>query len=252
MKLGLVTERAGGKGTYTVEWSTGQTDEEIPINEPLGKQRITSVTVTSGGQGTTTETTVYGPPLMQTDSPPRISYPRRGNGSKIMLTFDDYGPMGEILDILGRYDAKAIFFPYRQWADTVPGLIERAIDEGHLVCNHTYSHVNLTRLSAERVRSEISAGAIGDCNLLRPPSGARNAFVDSVAAELGFYMYMWHIDTRDWARSYPEGDQEILNIVLSQAFPGAVVLMHMHSADTLAALPDMIEHLQAAGYVVSW
>jgi peptidoglycan/xylan/chitin deacetylase (PgdA/CDA1 family) len=63
---------------------------------------------------------------------------------------------------------------------------------------------------------------------------------------------MWTIDTRDWARRYVGGDQEILNIVLSQAHPGAIVLMHMHVDNTVRALPAMIEGLQAAGYKLSW
>jgi len=63
---------------------------------------------------------------------------------------------------------------------------------------------------------------------------------------------MWDIDTRDWARRYDSGDQEILNIVLSQARPGAVVLMHMHVDQTSEALPKMLEGLKAAGYELSW
>lgn len=81
-------------------------------------------------------------------------------------------------------------------------------NEGHLVCNHTYSHANLTTLSADGVRYEISNGAgVGSCNLLRPPYGAHNSYVDSIAAGLGYSIYMWDIDTRDWARRYDSGDQ---------------------------------------------
>ena len=131
--------------------------------------------------------------------------------------------------------------------------VERMKNEGHLVCNHTYSHANLTTFSSDGVRYEISNGAgVGSCNLLRPPYGAHNASVDAIAAGLGYQIYMWDIDTRDWARRYDSGDQEILNIVLSQAGPGKVVLMHMHVGQTLEALPKMLEGLKAAGYELSW
>lgn len=171
---------------------------------------------------------------------------------KVVLTFDDYGDMGGILDILSRYGARAIFFPVGRWAAGVPDLIRRAIAEGHLVCNHTFSHANLTALSAEAVQDEIRGGAIGNCDLLRPPYALHNASVDAIAAQLGFRIYLWNIESRDFVRRGPGGDQQILETVLSQVFPGAVVLLHMHVANTVAVLPTLIEQLQAAGYVVSY
>ena len=188
------------------------------------------------------------PPVQQ---PPEV---RPGGGNKIVLTFDDSGPFAQgILDAMAQYGAKGIFFPNGNWANANPALIERMKNEGHLVCNHTYSHANLTTLSSDGVRYEISNGAgVGSCNLLRPPYGAHNASVDAIAAGLGYQIYMWDIDTRDWARRYDSGDQEILNIVLSQARPGAVVLMHMHVDQTSEALPKMLEGLKAAGYELSW
>ena len=187
--------------------------------------------------------------------PPEV---RPGGGNKIVLTFDDSdgsgGIVSGILDTLSQYNAKAIFFPTGSWAaGGGASYVERMKNEGHLVCNHTYSHANLTALSSDGVRYEISNGAgVGSCNLLRPPYGAHNSYVDSIAASLGYSIYMWDIDTRDWARRYDSGDQEILNIVLSQARPGAVVLMHMHVDQTLEALPRMLEGLKTAGYELSW
>jgi len=171
---------------------------------------------------------------------------------KVVLTFDDYGNMGGILDILSRYGARAIFFPIGTWAAGVPDLVQRAINEGHLVCNHTFSHANLTALSADAVQDEIRGGAVGNCDLLRPPYALHNPFVDAIAAQMGFRIFFWNIDSRDFLHRGPGGDQEILDAVLSRVFPGAVVLLHMHVANTVAALPTLIERLQAMGYVVSY
>jgi len=134
----------------------------------------------------------------------------------------------------------------------VPDLVQRAINEGHLVCNHTFSHANLTALSADAVQDEIRGGAVGNCDLLRPPYALHNAFVDAIAAQMGFRIFFWNIDSRDFLHRGPGGDQEILDAVLSRVFPGAVVLLHMHVANTVAALPTLIERLQAMGYVVSY
>ena len=183
--------------------------------------------------------------------PPEVA---PGAGNKIILTFDDSGPQAwSILDIMAQYGAKGIFFPNGSFAAGNPDLIQRMYNEGHMVCNHTRDHADLTTLSYEGVREQILGGAgVGSCNLLRPPYGAYSSYVASIAAELGYSIYMWDIDTRDWATRYAGGDQEILNIVLSQAYPGAVVLMHMHVDNTVYALPAMLQGLKDAGYELHW
>jgi len=195
------------------------------------------------------------PPVEPIHQPPNTNI---DGGNKIILTFDDSDSSGvivsQILDILSQYNAKAIFFPTGNWASgSGAPYVQRMQDEGHLVCNHTRSHANLSKLSEEEIRSEILGGAgVGSCNFLRPPYGAYNAYVSSIAAELGYTIMMWDIDTRDWARRYPGGDQEILNTVLSNAHSGAVVLMHMHVENTLYALPAMLKGLKDAGYELHW
>ncbi len=244
---------SGGLNTYEYSWSTGASGDVVTVTVPQGQAWDLSVTVTSGDQVAATSIRVYGPPLPPPPPPPSLqSVGNPGGGNKIVLTFDDAGSMGAVMDVLARYGAKAIFFPTGYWARAYPAVIDRAVNEGHLVCNHSSFHADLTKLSAEGVRGEILGGANRNCNLFRPPFGAYNYTVGAVAAELGYQVYMWDIDTRDWARTYPGGGQEILNIVMAQAFPGAVVLMHLQVANTLAVLPTMIERLQDAGYVVSW
>lgn len=196
------------------------------------------------------------PPVYTQPLPPPVVNP--GGGNKIVLTFDDSDGSGvlvsQILDILARYGVKAIFFPTGNWANgSGAPYVQRMLAEGHLVCNHTRDHADLTTLSKDGIVEQILGGAgVGSCNLLRPPYGAYNSYVASIAAELGYSIYMWSIDTMDWNRRYAGGDQEILNIALSQAYPGAVILMHMHVENTVRALPAMIEGLQAAGYQLHW
>lgn len=179
-------------------------------------------------------------------------------GSKIVLTFDDGGSYAaNILDTLSLYGAKAIFFPTGTWAKRNPGLITRMENEGHLVCDHTYSHLDLPNLSPDDITSEVEGGNVGNCNLLRPPdgdgcSGDRRKYLEPIVDNLGFKIYCWDIDTKDWSRRYPGGNVEISNIVLSKAHPSAVVLMHMHVGNTALALPSIIKGLQDSGYEVSW
>jgi len=170
---------------------------------------------------------------------------------KVVLSFDDGGEYASgILDVLGRYGVKAIFFPIGRWANAHPDIISRMINEGHIVGDHTYAHPNLTRLSADQIRAEIATGNVGNSNLFRPPYEAFSPLVTSIVNDMGFRMFLWNIDPRDWARTYPGGEREIVDQIMSGAFPGAVVDLHLQVRNTLVALPTIIERLQAAGYTV--
>ncbi len=174
-------------------------------------------------------------------------------GRTITLTFDDGGDSaGPILDVLARSGVKAIFFPTGMWAKAHPDLIKRMIAEGHLVGDHTDTHAYLTRLPEPRIRAEIAAGNVGNTNLFRPPYGAFNSLVISIVQDMGFRLFLWNVDPRDWARTYPGGDREIVDAVTSRAFPGAVVVLHLQVRNALLALPTIIERLRAAGYTIGW
>jgi peptidoglycan/xylan/chitin deacetylase (PgdA/CDA1 family) len=117
------------------------------------------------------------------------------------------------------------------------------------VCNHTYSHQNLRlpNLTEDDIRREIAKGAgAGTCPLFRPPMRAYDARVERIVAEMGYTMYLWDVDSRDW-EDLPAED--MVNRILKRARPGSVVLFHMHSAETLKALPLLIPRLRKAGYV---
>jgi hypothetical protein len=76
-----------------------------------------------------------------------------------------------------------------------------------------------------------------------------DARVERIAAELGYEIYLWDVDSRDW-----EGGPavDVLNTVLRGARPDAVVLFHIHARSTFGVLPEMAQRLREAGYVLSW
>lgn len=255
---------SGGIGSYSYRWSTGETSESISVEVSAGETWAVSVTVSSGDQTATAEVLVKGPPLPPPppapapEPPPPAPAPppvTPGKGMKFVLSFDDSDGSGAIvsgiLDTLARYGAKAIFFPTGSWAAGAGApYVRRMLAEGHMVCNHTRDHADLTILSEAGIREQILGGAgVGTCNLLRPPYGAHNAFVDSVAASMGYSVYMWTVDPRDWSGT---SASYITSTILNNASPGGIVVLHMHAYNTLLALPAVIEGLQAAGYTVSY
>lgn len=178
-----------------------------------------------------------------------------GDGKPIVLTFDD-GPHKQhqadrLLDVLRDHGARAVFFPTGKWAKTRPDFVARAAREGHRVCNHTLSHKNLTEpwMTDAEIRKEIAGGAgDGTCRWFRPPLLGTDARVERIAKELGYELYLWDIDSRDWEDAPAE---DVENLVLSQAHPNAVVLLHIHAAGTQKALPSILTRLKAAGYVLT-
>jgi len=160
--------------------------------------------------------------------PPAVPFP-------FTLTFDDCGSADQIQAILAALADRglhAIFFPTGRCRDQFPWLIPTLIAAGHRVCNHTYSHPDLSKLSTGAIISEIQRGVSVQCDLFRPPYGAMDRFgrVYSAATSLGYKIQLWDVDTRDWA-----GTPADLMVAMIRA-RGGVVLMHMHGIHTVEAI----------------
>lgn len=166
--------------------------------------------------------------------PPAVAQP-------FVLTFDDCGSPDSIHDILAALaerGLKAIFFPTGVCRDTYPWLVPELLSRGHRVCNHTYSHPELTRLSDAAIVYQIAGGVTGTgCDLFRPPFGAWDGprgRIAALAARLGYRIQMWDVDTRDWAGT------DVPTMVAMIRARGGVVLMHMHprlhTAEAIRAL----------------
>ena len=134
---------------------------------------------------------------------------------EMALTFDD-GPNPKwtprLLDILGEHGVKATFFMLGGRAQTEPELVRRIAAEGHLIGNHSWSHKNLARTAASKVREELVRtcgtleGITGEkVQYFRPPFGARRPVVFRIARSLGMKVVTWNAMTSDW--SEPSADR---------------------------------------------
>jgi len=174
----------------------------------------------------------------------------------LYLTFDD-GPhedwTPQFLDLLARFHAHATFFVNGVYANLYPDLLQREIDEGHGIANHTYYHSHLDKLPLDRVAWELIATqtAIGVDNqapCFRPPYGILPPAAWDVVVGQGYEVVIWDIDSLDWKQSDAEA---IAAPVLERAYDGAIVLMHDGGDErpaTLAALEKVLTELGAQGY----
>ncbi|NBC96339.1 MAG: glycosyltransferase, partial [Deinococcus-Thermus bacterium] len=184
----------------------------------------------------------------------------------VALTFDD-GPdprfTPEILDILAAKDAKASFFLLGRNALGAGRLTRRLLAEGHDIGNHTYVHLDTARATTWRNRLELNAtqrvieSQTGvRTKLFRPPYAHHGYGFLEVAPTLveavtqsGYLFAGYDVDSLDYATPDPEEiRRRVVNGVLAG---GRVVLMHDAAGDrrpTVAALPGIIDDLQAAGF----
>lgn len=170
----------------------------------------------------------------------------------IALTFDD-GPYGNstnrILDLLETNHARATFFMIGRNVVKFPDAISRMEELNCQLGNHTYNHVDLSKLSAEEMKEQVEKvnDAITEAGgtpagLLRPPYGNSSA---TMKEQLGCPMILWTIDTRDWSSKDPE---DIKSKVLDHVQDGDIVLMHDVYETTADACEVIIPELINRGF----
>lgn len=169
---------------------------------------------------------------------------------QIALTFDD-GPSiytEELLDGLEERGVKATFFLIGKSAEIYPEIVKREAKEGHIVGNHTYNHVEISKLSVEDARNEIEKTneILGNLTqkrieYVRPPFGIWEEELD----DLDMLSVMWTIDTLDWTT---ENADEIVNKVVTQATENDIILMHDCYKSSVQAALRIIDLLHAEGF----
>lgn len=186
------------------------------------------------------------------DGAVRLNIGESGIGEKaIALTFDD-GPSDyteALLDGLEEYNAKVSFFVIGSKAEKNPGTVLRAYEEGHLIGNHTYSHIDFYKSSFEDIQKDIDKGAavieaITEMRpiFLRAPYGNAN-FIQ--LKKLDTFFVHWSTSTYDWFR---EDEEYIYKRIMKEAKDGAIILMHDTKEVTVKAVLRAIPELQEQGY----
>lgn len=187
-----------------------------------------------------------------------------GEGKVAYLTFDD-GPgpeTGQILDVLAVKGVKATFCVLGQKVAENPEMTRRIVADGHTVCNHSWDHPT----GFNTLAPDVLAGQIGRTQdaviqatghtprYLRAPEGSfgdPTGSVHQAGQRARTLLLGWGVDSKDWTKP---GVGTIVSNVLGTLTPGAIVLLHdaggVDRQQTLAALPELIDGLQGAGYTL--
>ncbi|MCI9603331.1 MAG: polysaccharide deacetylase family protein [Ruminococcus sp.] len=173
---------------------------------------------------------------------------------KIALTFDD-GPNAQftpfLLDGLKERNVKATFFLIGKniEAGSNAEIVKREWEEGHLVGNHTYNHVEITRVSNDTAYREIKAtndliqGITGQpVEYMRPPFGL---WQKKLEQKIHVLPVMWTVDPLDWAT---ENEDEIVNKVVTEVEENDIILLHDCYKSSVRAALRIVDLLEAKGY----
>src|SRR5690625_1916341 len=136
-------------------------------------------------------------------------YADESGEKNIYLTFDngyEEGYTDDILDVLKKEEVPATFFVTGHYVESVPDLVKRMVDEGHIVGNHSYHHPDFSVITKEAVKKELETleEAVAevsdqdDLKYLRPPRGMFNENTLQWANELGYMHIFWSLAFIDW------------------------------------------------------
>ncbi|AXI40399.1 delta-lactam-biosynthetic de-N-acetylase [Bacillaceae bacterium ZC4] len=184
-----------------------------------------------------------------------------GDPSKkeIYLTFDngyENGYTSKILDVLKKHDVHATFFVTGHYLKTAPDLVKRMVKEGHIVGNHSWSHPDMTTISADKIKKELDAvsdkvkeltGQEGTV-YVRPPRGIFSERTLALSEKYGYLNIFWSLAFVDWKVNEQKGWRYAYDNIINQIHPGAIILLHTVSKDNADALDEAIKTLKQQGY----
>ncbi len=181
-----------------------------------------------------------------------------GDG-KILLTFDsgyENGCTARILDTLKEKNVKAVFFVTYDYCRTSPELVQRMIDEGHTVGNHSYTHPSFPDCSEKEIIEEVMVlhDYVAECfgyemTLFRFPKGEFSEKCLSVVKNLGYTSVFWSFAYSDWnTDSQPEPAQALQKI--KDSTHSGIYLLHSVSETNAQILGEVIDYWQSEGYEI--
>lgn len=233
----IVVDEGNGKNTYTIE--------DIPEGTKYYYSMRSFCDENSYSDWTPTATA-------------RVTRPvdMRGidvNAPMVALTFDD-GPdvsdiTSRILDAFAAAGGHGTFFQLGERAEMYPEKIQRIVNEGHEIANHTYDHSHLgdavTSEDIVRANDAIEeAGGVRPVSF-RSPGGNTTELIRQTCIQENMALYYWSMDTRDW---YTKDAAETVSYIKSHVSDGDIILMHNIYDSSAEAVEEILPWLVEQGY----
>lgn len=175
------------------------------------------------------------------------------NAPMVALTFDD-GPdisniTSRILDAFAAVGGHATFFQLGQRAESYPEKIQRIVNEGHEIGNHTYDHAHMgdAVTSDDIIHANDAIEAAGGVRPVsfRSPGGNTTELIRQTCIQENMTLYYWSLDTRDW---YTKDAAETVSYIKSHVADGDIILMHNIYDSSAEAVEEIVPWLVEQGY----
>ena len=181
-------------------------------------------------------------------------------GNKVIyLTFDagyENGNIEKILDIMKDEEVQGAFFILSNLINKNPELVCRMVDEGHLVCNHTSNHKDISNMTKEEIVSnletlekkfETCTGKKMD-KYFRFPEGKYSKEALVTVESMGYTTVFWSMAYEDWDNSKQLDKSKAMKKLLDNTHEGAIVLLHPTSSTNVQILRELIKTWRSLGY----
>lgn len=176
----------------------------------------------------------------------------------VYLTFDEGYEAGyteKILEVLKNNNVTACFFITAHYLNTQPELVQKMINEGHTIGNHTVNHKSLPTLSDEELKEEVSKlhRAIFEktgyeMTYIRPPKGEYSQRTLELCQNMGYTTVMWSLAYDDWDETKQGREDYAKQKILDNIHNGAIILLHGNSKDNCNVLDTCIKEIKKMGY----
>lgn len=182
-------------------------------------------------------------------------------GNTVTLTFDqgyENGYTAQILDTLKEKQVQAVFFLTGDYLRSAPELVQRMVDEGHILGNHTDRHkhycdelsIEESLADAKWMQDEVRKQFDYEMRLFRFPEGIFSEQSLSLVEQMGYQSMFWSFAYNDWNRQNQMSPDAAMERVLGYLHPGEIMLLHSVGKTNAEILPQLIDAIRDKGYTI--
>ena len=129
-------------------------------------------------------------------------------------------------------------------------------NEGHLVCNHTKKHKDISEMSRENIKEDLSSleeickqkTGVEMSKFFRFPEGKYSLYALKTVEDLGYKTIFWSFAYEDWDNSAQISPEKAKKKILDNTHNGAIILLHPTSSTNAQILDELIKEWKCRGY----
>tara|TARA_X000000368_G_scaffold389407_1_gene351756 strand:- start:10594 stop:11205 length:612 start_codon:yes stop_codon:yes gene_type:complete len=187
---------------------------------------------------------------------PSIIWRQKNYQNNIWLTFDD-GPTPKvtpfILNTLKEENVKATFFLVGEQIERQPDLYSQIISDGHVIANHSYSHINSWKSNTLDYLNDIEKcqKLMPKNKLFRPPYGKISA-LQIRRLKKKYKIILW--DVLSWDFSLSIAPSKVKRNVMKNTKQGSIIVFHNNQKsfqNLTSILKETIQELKQKGFSFS-